>query len=370
LRFECMIIHGSTYLHSRLSQTKPIFPLECQFELTYRCNLRCIHCYCKGLEHRAKELSTTEVKRILDELAEAGCVWLALTGGDPFVRRDFLSIYKYAKAKGFIITLFSNAQGLTKKIIAVLAASPPFCLEVTLNGITAATYERISRIKGSFCRAMQNIRRLKDRKIPLLLKTNCLTENRSEVVKIKQWVEDFLGRPAEDKYYFQYDPMIFPRLNGDTAPCRYRLSPSEVSRIVAGDSDLSRQYRQYLECDFPRQQAPRDRLYQCDSWEQLVIIDPFGKARFCQYSDRFSIDLKKERLARKFAALAVKIRQERFTTDSRCRDCRLRPICNWCPARAYLETGDREKPVDYFCAIARSVWRKDQRLRREKKTVL
>jgi MoaA/NifB/PqqE/SkfB family radical SAM enzyme len=76
-------------------------PLSGDIELTFRCNLRCVHCYCNlplnDQEAIENELTTEEVFNILDQIAEAGCLWLLITGGEPLLRKDFLEIYTYAK---------------------------------------------------------------------------------------------------------------------------------------------------------------------------------------------------------------------------------------------------------------------------------
>ena len=104
-------------------------PIKGQIELTHRCNLNCVHCYCKGSEdvarnmsHAARlasstenrELTTQEWKEILDEIHRKGCLWLCFTGGEPLIRDDFLEIYSYAKEKGFIITINTNGLLLTE----------------------------------------------------------------------------------------------------------------------------------------------------------------------------------------------------------------------------------------------------------------
>ena len=84
-------------------------PTVCQIELTYSCPLHCQHCYtdCYNKPSLAKnELSTAQVKLILDKCQKAGVVWLCFTGGDPVIREDFVKIYDYAKKLGFITTIF------------------------------------------------------------------------------------------------------------------------------------------------------------------------------------------------------------------------------------------------------------------------
>ena len=90
-------------------------PFDGSLELTLRCNLRCVHCYCKP-DVSKQEMSYVQVTRVLDEIADAGCFWLLLTGGEPLLRDDFAKIYAYAKKKGMMITLFTNATLLTPSI--------------------------------------------------------------------------------------------------------------------------------------------------------------------------------------------------------------------------------------------------------------
>ena len=67
-------------------------PLEGAVELTNSCNLACTHCYIREDDTKG-ELSYCQWCRIIDEITEAGCLWLTFTGGEPFRRRDFLDIY-------------------------------------------------------------------------------------------------------------------------------------------------------------------------------------------------------------------------------------------------------------------------------------
>ena len=104
-------------------------PVNGSYELTFRCNLNCVMCYNNlpgnDRQAQARELTLPEIKRIFDQLAEAGCLWLQLTGGEALMRPDFKDIYLYAKAKGFLIRLFTNGTMLTPELADFLAAQPP-----------------------------------------------------------------------------------------------------------------------------------------------------------------------------------------------------------------------------------------------------
>ena len=149
-------------------------PIRAAIEITHRCNNNCVQCYnnlpLNDKETRRKELSYEEHCRIIDEISALGCLWLLFTGGEIFARKDFLDIYTYAKQKGMLITLFTNGTLITPEIADYLVQYRPFVIEITLYGNTQETYERVTRISGSFDRCMQGIELLRQRELPLKLK--------------------------------------------------------------------------------------------------------------------------------------------------------------------------------------------------------
>ena len=145
----------SDHLHEKYSHDN--IPLNVGWEITHRCNLKCSHCYIDPNANK-KELNTDEVYSILDKLADAGCLWLLFTGGEPFMRKDFLEIYTYAKKKGFIITIFTNGTLIDEKAVIHLKRYRPFSIEITLYGATKQTYEKITGVPGSFNNCLKGIR--------------------------------------------------------------------------------------------------------------------------------------------------------------------------------------------------------------------
>jgi len=345
---------GSDDLYSRLHNKKRQYPLNGTLELTYRCNLNCIHCYCKGSEEKDSELDTAQWKRILDEIQKEGCIYLVFTGGEPFIREDFLELYSYAKKKCFIITVFTNGQLLAGKALNYLRKSPPYAIEITLNGITQETYEAITQVKGSFSIVMENIKRIKEKKLPLVLKSNCLKQNKNEIAKIKAFADEFLGK-KNGKYHFKYDPMIYPRLNRDKIPTNFRLSFQESLYLKSQDADIWQEYQKEMDAHFPDLKRDRSFLYRCSYWMSHFFINPYGQLKFCGFSEKFNVDLKTTAFKDGFYQTFPKLLNEKFKTNSKCKDCQLRAVCYHCPARAYLETGDEETPVPYYCELAKAM---------------
>ena len=172
-------------------------PLQVSIEVTRRCPLECLHCYnnlpMADMQAKQRELTKEEHFRILDELADLGCFWILFTGGEIFARKDFLEIYTYAKRKGFLITLFTNATIMTEEIADYLAQWPPFAIEITLYGRTRETYEALTAIPGSYDRCLRGIRLLKERGLPVKLKTVATSINKHEVMAMRQFAEEELG---------------------------------------------------------------------------------------------------------------------------------------------------------------------------------
>ena len=146
-------------------------PLVGSLEVTERCNLSCVHCYINlpagDQGARKRELNAVEIYDILDQIVEEGCLWLLLTGGEPFVRPDFLEIYTYAKKKGLLITLFTNGTTITPRIADHLAEWRPFAIEITLYGHSQETYERVTGVQDSYERCRRGIELLQERELPL-----------------------------------------------------------------------------------------------------------------------------------------------------------------------------------------------------------
>ena len=160
-------------LHARMQGRR--YPLGGTIELTERCNMRCLHCYINQPVHqqaaRASELTTIQAVDILDQAADAGCLFLTITGGEPLLRPDFAGIYKHARQRGMLVTLFTNGTLLTPAIADLLADWRLQSVEITLYGATRETYEKVTQIPGSYTRCLKGIELLLERSLPLSLKS-------------------------------------------------------------------------------------------------------------------------------------------------------------------------------------------------------
>lgn len=322
-------------------------PLSGSIELTHRCNLRCVHCYCNLPAHdkeaSRQELRTDEVLNILDQIAEAGCLWFLITGGEPLLRKDWKEVFLHAKRKGFIATLFTNGTLITPEIAEFLADWRPYAIEITLYGATRATYESITGVPGSFERCLRGIDLLLEHGAPVALKTMAMTLNHHEVFDIKAYAEK-LGTK------FRFDPVLNPRLDGSRQPCRYRLTPEEAVALDLADENRVTEWREFC----TRLPAPShtDNLYICSAGLSTFHVDPYGRMSPCEMARHNSCDLRKASFRKIWdedfpGFLSVKVKE-----NYPCNRCDLITLCNQCPGWGWLENRDPEKPVDHLCRIA------------------
>lgn len=332
-------------------------PNVCQFELTFGCGLHCRHCYTDCYNKPAylkKELNTEQVKFILDKVYNTGVIWACFTGGDPLTREDFLELYSYAKEKGFIVTVFTNAYSMTKKIADYLKKRPPFVIEVTLNAVTEDLYEKISQVRGSFKKAMKGIELILKAKLALKIKTQITKDNFKELPKIKKFIEN-LGLE------FQPSFDLHARLNGDLAPCSLRITLKELLNLN-GDKYLpDKDCRFSLDTDRPplntKNPTSNNNLFYCAvGGGDGIHLDPYGNTFPCNLIRRPSFSLLKVDIKYASHKLLPLVRGRKFTTNSKCSGCKLREFCHLCPGRAYVETGDMESPIEYYCELAKQTY--------------
>jgi radical SAM protein with 4Fe4S-binding SPASM domain len=340
----------SADLHQRQSGER--VPLQVSIEVTRRCPLECLHCYNNlpmgDLDAKRRELTKEEHFRVLDELVEMGCFWILYTGGEIFARKDFLEIYTYAKQKGFLITLFTNGIIINEQIANYLAEWPPFAIEITLYGRTRETYEALTMIPGSYDRCLRGIKLLKERNLPLKLKTVATSINKHEVMAMRQFAEEELG------VEFKMDGQINPRIDCSQSPLAVRLTPEEV---VALDMAAPKGKSEYLrlakhDLENPPNLSRIDTVYHCGGGMSGFALNAYGEMGICVISQQETFSVREHGLRMVWEDALLRVRSQKRTQMTKCVQCRIQSLCGMCPANGEMESGDRESPVDFLCHIA------------------
>jgi MoaA/NifB/PqqE/SkfB family radical SAM enzyme len=332
-------------------------PLSGSVDLTNRCNLRCVHCYIgnkgTGKANRKKGLNTSQWIGLIDDMADAGCLFLLMTGGEPLLRKDFAEIYSYAKHRGLLITVFTNGTLITDNILSLFDDLPPYSVEISLYGATEKTYESISGAVGSYEKCLKGIERLLDLKVNLKLKTVLLTLNSHELDSMEQMAKDRGVR-------FRFDAAIFPSLKGDKGPLRFRVDPKEAIEKEVADHKRLQQWREH----FDRMQALpfSDNLFNCGAGLTAFHIDVYGRMKPCLMVQTLQHDLSQSTFSEAWDKVMPQIRTRKLDPGNVCARCEKSILCGYCPAFFHLENGTEDVRSEYLCALGQHRFEAVQRM--------
>jgi MoaA/NifB/PqqE/SkfB family radical SAM enzyme len=322
-------------------------PIQGIFELTNRCNLSCRMCFVRqstgDAAERSKELPAAAWLELARQAVDSGMVFLLLTGGEVFLRPDFFHIYTPLTRMGLILTLFTNGTLITENRAARLAEAPPSRTEITLYGATAATYETITGVPGSYARCCAGIEALIRRRLPLCLKTTVTRQNVDELEAMRQMARNW-GMP------FKAGSLLTKRRDGalsDVAACR--LSAAECVDIeaaeIASGSD-------WTEATLREASLRVERNFFCQAGKFAFFVNPQGEMNAC-------IALPMPAARPLEIGFRAAWEQLKGYVDSApplgpiCRACDARIYCLRCPAWSTQETSTLTEPVPFLCEIAR-----------------
>jgi radical SAM protein with 4Fe4S-binding SPASM domain len=312
-------------------------PLDVHLELTYRCDARCVHCYC-ALPHaahpaaRAEELRAQELAPLLDELADLGCLYLTFSGGEVLVRPDLFDILGHAKRLGFAFRIYTNGMGLTEERVARLAALEPLTVELSLYAADPAVHDGITGVPGSFRRVVENVRRLTAHGLRVCLKTVVMKPNLGGLEATHRLGQE-LG-----VFTHMYGCELSPRITGDShAPERYQLDQEELYEYLA--SPVWRQHLTPVPDDSPEAAARAHPA--CAPGVNGCCIDPYGTVFPCVALRVPMGNIRETSFRRLWTGLPVSLRAflepKTYADLPECRACELTPFCRRCHGDHLLE---------------------------------
>lgn len=317
--------------------------LTVHWELTYRCNEKCTHCYLDVFAPQADvpgELTTTECLAIIDQIAAAGALNLTLSGGEILVRHDFLKIAEYARSKKLLLRLFTNGILVKPEIADRLAALHPYAVEISLYSTKAEVHDRITQLSHSWELTTRAFRLLHERGVRTMMKTPLMRENVEEVDELESFAKS-LGAQ------FKYDITITPKDTGGLSPLDHRLTYSQLVDLFREQIDPS--------LWIGRQVSEDART--CGITLNSLSIDPYGNVFPCLQIRANAGNLREKSLRDIWESSSVWQQLGKLTLNELpvCRTCDLRTLCVRCHGLALAEDGDLRAPATVNCqeALAR-----------------
>ncbi len=314
-------------------------PVRMTFELTYGCNLRCLHCYNPTHQALPQELSTTEVNHILDQVADIGTLHLTFTGGEPFVRPDFPDILWHARNLGFVLSVMSNSTRIKKPHADTLRDVGVENVSISIYGASQTIYERVTQIPGSFEGFIRGLKALARRQVPVTVRMPVLRENAAEVHEARALVEGF-------GFKFQYCLDIMPKNTGDLSPLAHRLSPAEKVRIYQSIMGYEGVSMADTSCHAERE------FMSCFCGRSQFAITPYGEMNLCIGFPIPKYDLRKGTVKEGWEVLKKTVDEAKPNERYECSDCDVQPYCQQGRNDAWLETGNMSVCLPHFKELA------------------
>jgi radical SAM protein with 4Fe4S-binding SPASM domain len=333
-------------------------PYVVSWNLTYRCNLACEHCYLDAGPARVdapafadrSELSTAECFRVVDEIAAFApeCVTI-LTGGEPLLRRDLVEIVRYGAERGLWIVVGTNGVKITANLARILKSEGVRGLALSLDALDPGRHDAFRRVRGAWRNTVEGAKILADCELPFVVQTTVGAHNREELAALAAFAHDELRARVWNLYF------LVPAGRGAYVS---DLAPAEYDAVLADLAAIQRRFASKMlvnaKCapHFVRtllageEPAPFPKLFAggaggCPAGTHYLGIRPNGDVTPCPYLPLFAGNLRRDRLRALWedAELFVRIRR-RTSLGGRCGACELASLCGGCRARAYGATGD------------------------------
>jgi radical SAM protein with 4Fe4S-binding SPASM domain len=317
-------------------------PLSVHFDLTYRCNERCVHCY---LDHEDYgEMSTAEVTRVLRELAAVGTLFLTLSGGEIFLRRDFFEVLETARALHFDLNLKSNGLLITPERAARLKQLGVAKVQVSIYSADAAIHDGITQVAGSLARSLGAVRMLKQHGLSVKIACPLMAQNIAGYAAVLR-LADELGVACV------MDLTISPKMDGHQGLLAMRSSSQQLLPVLQ-DSKLNPLPAAEGGCAAGGGDA-YDNI-PCSAGHNSCYISPYGDVYPCVQMPMPSGNVRQQPFTEIWRGSKElgRVRAVRESALQICSGCAIRRFCHRCPGIAYLEDGDLLGPSERACELA------------------
>jgi AdoMet-dependent heme synthase len=344
-------------------------PYVVSWNLTYRCNLACEHCYLDaggaplvGTENFSdrSELGTDECFRVIDELAAFApeCLTI-LTGGEPLLRRDILEIVRRASARGLWVVVGTNGVSITENLAKRLADAGARGLSLSLDALDADRHDRFRNVRGAWRNTVEGAEILNRTGLPFIVQTTAGSHNLGELDAIADFAHDRLAARVWNLYFLvptgrgQFVSDITPVQYDEVLASLYRIQRKYDGRMLVNAKCAPHYIKTVLENGSSFDATPDDRpglsrirTYSggaggCPAGTHYMGIRPNGDVTPCPYLPVFAGTLRSASLEDLWTSseLFAGIRR-RISLGGRCGECEMNAQCGGCRARAYGMTGD------------------------------
>ena len=327
-----------------------------QFELTSRCNERCIHCYIPNPKKNAGgDMPLEKVKSLIDEFADMGGLHVTLSGGEVFLHKDIIPIIQYCREKDMMISILSNLIALKDEQIPAIKEANVSLVQTSLYSMDPEIHDFITTVKGSQKKTKAAIEKLVAMDIPVQISCPVMKANYKGFADVLQYAQSLRCKA-------QTDYIMMAQSDLDTANLSNRLSLEETEILLKDIMKWDKDYREQtlkqspvtelksIDIDrFARQPlcgagindcciTQNGDVYPCAGWQAMVCGNVY------------------EQNLKDIWEKSPQMKQVRMVTQGdfhECLECEARNFCAMCLVRNYNESGgDMFKVNKHFCDVA------------------
>ena len=321
------------------------------FELTYRCNLKCVHCY------NPKDMSNIEIdfetcKKAIDDAYASGCFRITFSGGEATLHSRFLELVKYARSKRISVEIFTNGQTFAEsdKIYREVLEQYPYRICVSLYSTDKKMHERVTAVNGSFEKTYGLIVRLRKDNVNVQIKNFLLNFNCKDCINVKKMAQDIGANSVADI-------SLIPTIQGDKKTMQYVLDEDELFNLFVNQE--SPFYVGGKEPRFDYEKIKDESP--CFGGFSGLCITPNAEVVICvslplSVGNLNDISLKEIWRFAMNKNPSSKLYQWQKVCIKDCKECYKEDycaFCNYCPGMGFLENGYL-KHSDVLCAQAKA----------------
>ena len=360
------IVHGflDFGLHRPLSISAPFLVV---WNFTYKCNLKCKHCYLDAGGDFGHELSTSEALKVVDQIADFGVTSLAFSGGEPLMRRDFFEVAKHAADSGLYVSVATNGTLLNRENVKVLKKIGVNYVEVSVDGVYPETHDDFRGINGAFNKTLDGITACVEEGMCTCFAVTATKNNLKEVPPILEMARKVGARrftlfnfipTGRGKDFFELDPsptereeilkFLNQKLHEDTGLAIMTTTP-QLARVAIQCPTQEAVVMPLAHMSATKMnrkaQALADFIGGCGAGRFYCAVSPEGLVQPCVFLPIVVGDLTKERFSQIWNRSPVfDILRDRANLKGRCGKCSFKYVCGGCRARAYAYFSDYLAP--------------------------
>lgn len=347
------------YFHRKAQITKT--PISGTFELSPLCNMDCKMCYIKMSKEKQESIARLRTKEEWIELAkkakEKGLLFLLLTGGEPFLVKDFKELYIELYKMGFCISVNSNGTMIDEDVIEWLKHYPPMRMNITLYGASDETYGRLCNNPKGFTQIVKALSLLNENNIQVKLNCSVTPYNKDDLKQMMDFAEEH-DLPIQAASY------MFPPLRKDETKIGQndRFTAEDAALYGAYISAYSNGFDRFKEYIESGQLALYDADDDCGVVEGEHMrcragITSFwmtweGKMLPCGMIPEGGLDPWEVGFDEAWENTKNIVSEIKLPV--KCAGCGKKDECMTCAAMVYTETGTYDKVPQYRCEMTKN----------------